>query len=348
MGEPDATEAPALAKYMTRGALVYYALILPAIVGVGLFSAAPASNSGILAAQNPSIAGVLAALPSLPLVLLVASLYAVISFRPSLLVSLLIISFFIAASTGSSVTFVGAQLDLGTMVLLVVAATFLALAGFNYSRGLELLGTRRANVTSSGPVGYNVVGIAVDSLVPPAIALLLVVLVEALVGNLGTQATHLPEPLSSMASLYLQTRIGLVFTTLLVAGVVIWVLRMFVEPVILHFTLTAADARKELLGEIEPTMKSVRKVFRYRPSKGLSWGILTVVYCTSIIAAMAYFLPSGQFSRNLLAAINLAPPSPSPVEVLIQNGIQSSLVRINILFAQSQDYIREAITLLWG
>jgi hypothetical protein len=338
-----------LSKYATKGALIYYALVLPAIVAETVFSTAVASAPGGLVTQASSIGSYLDVLvPVLPWVILAASLYAIASFRPSVLVILLIASFFLASSLASGITILGATLDLGASVVLVIAATFLALAGFNYARGLKLLGGRLPNVESSGPLGYNVLGIALESAVPLGISLALVVLVEVVVGSLTVQAAHLPQPLSALASLYLQTRIGLVFTTLLVAGAAIWVLRQFIEPVILHFTLSAADARKELLLEIEPTTKTVKRIARYRPSGGLAWGILTVAYCAAIIAALAFVLPRGQFSRDLLAVLNLQAPSPSPTELLIQSSSQNGVARINILFAQSQDAIRAIIRLLWG
>lgn len=231
---------------------------------------------------------------------------------------------------------------------MVVVATFLALAGFNYARGVKLLGGRRPDVTSSGPLGYNALGLALESVFPLAAALAMVVLVEIVVGDLGAQAARLPAPLSELASLYLQSRIGIVFTTLFVAGAAIWVMRQFLEPVILHFTLNAADAKKELLAEIEPTTRSVRKVARYRPSRGLAWALLTVAYCAGLIGALGIFLPRGEFSHDLIATVDLHPPSPTLAEALLQNSIQNALVRINILYAQSQDYIREIIQLLWG
>jgi hypothetical protein len=349
----DLSQPPApsllLSKYASKGALTYYALSLPALVAEGVFSVAISSSPGDLLTQAaPSAGPVALAVRLLPWALLAGSVYAVFSFRPSLLVSFLIASFFVAASVANGVAFLGVQLALGDAVILVVAATFLALAGFNYSRGVKLLAGRRPNVTSSGPLGYNVLGIALESAVPLAAALALVVVVEAVVADLGVQAALLPPPLSSLASLYLQTRIGLVFTTLFVAGAAIWVLRQVLEPVVLYFTFSASDARRELLAEIQPTTKTVRKIARYRPSGGLAWGILTVAYCAGLIAALAIFLPRGQFSRDLLAALNLRTPSPAPAEVLMQNSIQNALVRVDILFAQSQDYIRYAIHLLWG
>jgi hypothetical protein len=338
-----------VSKYATRGAMIYYALMLPAIVVEVVFSVAIASTAADLPAQAASNGAlVAAAVQLLPWALLVGSVYAVFSFRPSLLVALLVASLVVAVSVANGIAFLGIPLDLGAAVVLVVAATFLSLAGFNYSRGVKLLGGRRPDIASSGPLGYNLLGIAIDTAVPVVAALALVVLVETVVGDLGAEAARLPPPLSELALLYLQTRIGLVFATLFVAGAAIWVMRQFVEPLILHLTLNAADARKELLAEIEPTTKTVRKVARYRPSAGFAWGLLAVAYCAGLVATLAIFLPRGQFSRDLLATLNLRPPSPTPLEVLLQSTIQNALVRTNILFAQSQDYIRELIRLLWG
>jgi hypothetical protein len=345
----ESRTATLVARYATRGALIYYALVLPAIVAEALFTTAVSSSPEGLVTQASSIGGIVSVVvPVLPALILVVSLYAIVTFRPSLLIMLLIVSFFLASSVASGITVLGTTLDLGATVVLVIAATFLSLVGFNYARGLKLLGGRLPDVESSGPFGYNVLGIAIESAFPLAMAVALVVLVEFVVGSLTVQAAHLPQPLSALASLYLQTRIGLVFTTLLVAGATIWVLRQFIEPVILHFTLSAADGRKELLMEIEPTTKTVRRIMRYRPSGGLAWGVMMVLYCSALVAAFAALLPQAQFSKDLLAALGVQPPSHSPVEVLVQSSIQNGLQRIDILFAQSQDYLRGIIRLLWG
>jgi len=349
LSEPEEPRPSLASRYATKGALIYYALVLPALVAEAVFSIAIVSTPGDLLTQAaPGGSAVAAGVQLLPWALLAASVYAIFSFRPSLLVTLLIASFFVAASVANGIAFLGVQLDLGDTVILVVAATFLALAGFNYSRGVKLLAGRRPNVTSSGPLGYNALGLALESVFPLAAALALVVLVETVVGDLGAQAAHLPAPLSALASLYLQSRIGVVFTTLFVAGAAIWVMRQFLEPVILHFTLNASDAKRELLAEIEPTTKSVRKVARYRPSGGLAWGLLTVAYSVGLVAALAIFLPRGQFSRDLLAALDLHAHSATPVEALLLDSFQNAVVKINILYARSQDYIREIIQLLWG
>lgn len=347
---PEMPEAPSLAaRYASRDSAVFYLLVLPAVVAALVFSVAIASTPGDLVSQSASYGPAVSVLARLlPLFVLAGSAYAVFSFRPSLLVALLIATFFLAVSVANGISLLGVQLDLGATVVLVIAATFLALAGFNYARGLKLLSGRRPDITTSGPFSYNAFGVALESAVPLAVALALVVVVEVVVRDFQAQSSLLPAPLSSLASIYLQTRIGTVFTTLFVAGAAIWVMRQFVEPVILHFTLTRGDARKELLSEIEPTTKSVRKIIRYRPSRGLGWGILTIAYCWGIAATLAFFLPRGEFYRDLFGALTLRPPIPSPAEALLQTAAQSAMVKANILFAQSEDYIREVIQILWG
>ena len=349
MSDPEEPRPSFVSRYVTKGAMIYYALVLPALVAEAVFSIAIVSTPGDLLTQAaPGGSAVAAGVQLFPWALLAVSVYAIFSFRPSLLVTLLIASFFVAASVANGIAFLGVQLDLEDTVILVVTATFLALAGFNYARGVKLLAGRRADVTSSGPLGYNVLGLALESAFPLAAAVALVVLVGTVVGDLGAQAARLPAPLSALASLYLQSRIGLVFATLFVAGASIWVMRQFLEPIILHFTLNASDAKKELLAEIEPTTKGVRKIARYRPSGGLAWGLLTVAYCLGLVAALVIFLPRGQFSRDLLAGLDLHAPPHTPLETLLVDSFQNALVKANILYAQSQDYVRETIQLLWG
>ncbi len=142
MSASEEPQAPSpLSRYATRGALIYYALVLPAILAAAVFSLAIASTPGALVTDAAPYGGaVTAAVQVLPLAILAASAYAVFSFRPSVLVTLLIATFFVAVSVANGIAFLGAQLDLGATVVLVVVATFLALAGFNYARGVKLLG----------------------------------------------------------------------------------------------------------------------------------------------------------------------------------------------------------------
>lgn len=333
--------------YLTRDALAYYALVFPALALSIFFSLAIATTGLVTSASG--VGGLVSTLgEALPFLVLLGGAYAVVSFRPSLLVTMLVGTFFIGVSVSNGIQLLGISLNLPDTVVVVIAATFLALAGFNYARGLKLLAGRRPDVVSTGPPAYNVLGIALESAVPLGSALGLVLVVEAVVAAFGAQAAHLPQPLSSLAQIYLQTRIGLVFTTLFVAGAAIWVLRQFVEPVILHFTLTRADAKKELLAEIDPTLKSVRKISRYRPTRGISWAVLTIAYTSGIAIAVIAFSPGAQIAKDLVSTLTLQPPSPTPTEALLESAFQNGIVRADILFAQSQDYIRQLVKLLWG
>ena len=303
----------------------------------------------MLAPQVVALGGTISTLVvAVPLLFLIVSIYAVVSFRPSTLVTSLVVSFLIVASATTSASFLGAQLDLADLVILVIVASFLALAGFDYARGAKLLAGRKLDLTSEGPLPHQVIGFGLEVGVPLVAVVALVEVVQTVSGALSHQAAVLPQPLSTLASLYLQSRFGLVVATLFVAGATIWVLRQVIEPALLYFTLNRADARTELLGEIEPTTKSIRKVERYKPSRGLSWGVLAIAYCVGLLAAIAIFLPRGQLSRDLLAIFRLQSPSPSTLEVVLQNSIQSAVGRLNIAYSQSQDYAREIIRLLWG
>jgi hypothetical protein len=342
-------EPTLLSKYASRDAWVYYALVLPAVILQVVFSVAIASTPGDLVAQGAPDAGVVSVVVRfLPWILLVVSGWAVFSFRTSILVTLLVASFFVAVSVANVTPFLGASLDSGTTVILVIAAAFLALVGFSYARGIVLLDGRRPETSSSGPLSYNLLGTALDVGVPILAALALVLIVEAAVVALNVQAARLPQPLSTLASLYLQTRIGVVFTTLFVAGATIWVLRQFIEPVILHFTLSPKDARRELLSEIEPTTRSIRRIARYPPSRGLSWAFLTIAYCAGLLVALAVFMPRGQLLHDLGAILSLHAPSPSPLEQRLQNSFQNSITWVDIHYAQSQDFLRSIIRVLWG
>ena len=352
MTMPSSAEEPAplsLDRYVTRDALTYYLLALPALVSAAVFSLDIARTPGALVTQTGPYAFIASAAGQvLPFAVLGASAFAVFSFRPSVLVTLLIGTFFVAVSISDGISVLGAKLDLGDTVILVVAATFLALAGFSYARGIKLLGGRHPDVVASGPAGYNALGLAIECAVPLGAALALVLLVETVVSALGVQAAILPQPLSTLATLYLQTRIGLVFTTLFVAGAAIWVIRQFVEPVILHFTLSASDAKRELLFEIQPTTKSMGKIMRYKPSRGLSWGVLGVAYCSGIFVALVLFLPRADTAHDLLAVFDLHPPAPSPWELLLQDALQNGIVKVDLLFAQFEAYLRDLARLLWG
>ena len=77
-------------------------------------------------------------------------------------------------------------------------------------------------------------------------------------------------------------------------------------------------------------------------------GVLTVTYCTGLMVALAIFVPPGQFVRDLLSTVALRLHLPAGLELLIQYAAHNLVVTINILFARSQAYIRQVITLIWG
>ncbi|MDG6995146.1 MAG: hypothetical protein JRN52_04410, partial [Nitrososphaerota archaeon] len=78
-------------RYYNRQAIIYYALVLPALVLELVFSAQIVSNPSEI-----GIAGLLLQIVQLvPFIMLALSLYAIIRFRPSLLAAFLSVSFFV-------------------------------------------------------------------------------------------------------------------------------------------------------------------------------------------------------------------------------------------------------------
>ena len=150
----------------SRQALTYYLLCLPALVSEVLFSLAIASNPQLV----PQIASfgseISLAIQIIPWIVTAISIYALISLRPSILIILLTVSFFAAASVTTNMTFFGYPFSLEAAVALVVVSTFTTLVGFNFSRGAKLLGGRKLVTKSSGPIGYQVLSLGIELVLP--------------------------------------------------------------------------------------------------------------------------------------------------------------------------------------
>src|SRR5437773_1145458 len=206
-------------KYVSREAITYYALSLPAIALQLFFSSSVAANQGQFTPQVASFGpGITELVQLLPWGLLALSILAVVRFRPSALVTLLTASFFLAAAALGESGFFGTALGLTGSVSLVILATFMALIGFNYARAAKLLGGRPALVEGKGPLGYQLLSTSLELVLPLLAAVALAVGVSAIVTTLTLHTKLLPEPLSTLSSLYVESRFGLVFVSIGVAG----------------------------------------------------------------------------------------------------------------------------------
>src|SRR5439155_4334849 len=173
---------------------------------------------------------------------------------------------------------------------------------FNYARAAKVLGGRPALVESGGPLGYQVLSTSLELVLPLLAALALAVAVSAIVTTLTLQTKLLPEPLSTLSSLYLESRFGLVFVSIGVAGALIWAMRQVLEPIILYFTLTYEDGVKMALNEVEDIAKKLRRQARVRPASGRSWFAVSIV-CVVSVSSLSLFAVSPQGLLNKLLSI---------------------------------------------
>jgi hypothetical protein len=336
-------------RYTTRQALIYYLLSIPAIVLELVFSLAIASNPQEVLPQVAAYGSTLSLFVQIvPWAVLLLSAYAIVSFRPSTLIVLLTVSFFISATVTTGMNFFGYTIALPQAVSLVIISTFTALVGFSYSRGAKILKGRELRTESGGPVGYQVLSIGVEVVLPLLAALGLVLFVGAVVAAIKAQAALLPQPLSTLSSLYLQSQAGLVFTTILIAGATIWVLRQMVEPIIVYYTINAGDGVKILLSDIDDITKKVWQGSKVSFRGSALWLFLGVF---SIAAALVYLegsLGTQAIYNGLLAILGQQKPATTPFELAFQQSVKDTMIRTDELVLRAEDFIRTIIQLLWG
>jgi hypothetical protein len=333
-------------RFVNREAFTYYILALPAIVLEVIFSIGIASNP--LSDLSTVAGGSLQFVRYLPLLILAASMYAVLAFRPSMLVTLLAFSFFISAVTNSEAGGLGTQGGFGLGVALVILGSFSALIGFNYSRGAKVRSGRELKIDSSGPLASQVISTGFELILPLVITLAMVALVSGVIAAIRVQAQILPEPLATLSSLYLRTRLGLVFISIAVAGALIWASRQLLEPIIMYFTVTHHDAILLALDEVKDITKKVRKVGASRPSAGLSWVIFAVVVAAAIIAYGSVLVGWQTVYNDLISILTYHAPGQSNAESALTGTINNYAREVDNLVNQGEGTLKAIFRLLWG
>ncbi len=336
-------------RYFSRDAITYYALSTPAIALQVFFSSSIAANPQAITPQVSSFgSGISQVVQLLPWGILALSIVAVVRFRPSALAALLTASFFVATTAlGDSGPFGSASALTGT-VSLVIVASFGALIGFNYARAAKVLAGREAVIESRGPLGYQLYSTSLELFLPLVAVLALAAAVSGIVATIKVQTQLLPEPLSTLSSLYLQTRIGLVLVSLTVAGAMVWIMRQILEPIILYFTITRDDAITYALGEVADITKKVRRQIRTRPSSGRAWLGVGVVIVSSVFLLTIQAVGPENVSNNLLSLFGLHGITSTTGERTLETSAQSLLRSVDASALQGQDLIRAIIRVLWG
>lgn len=331
-------------KYFGRQAVIYYALVFPSLVLEVIFSAIIISNADQIAPRISSLEGVIAPLVELiPFVMLALSLYAIAKFRPSMLAAFLAISFFIYVIAGS----------LGPSVLiastaLVIITMFLSMIGFNHGRSVKLLSGKQARIESSGPIQPQVLSSILDIFFPFLAALIMVLAASGAVDLISAQAKSLPDPLSTLTTLYLNSQLGLVFTSILVAGVIIWSTRQLLEPVILYYTITRSDALSMALREIDDIVKNSRETANSKPASGKVW-IAAAIICVIVIFALSTALEGWNGDLNDVASmLQLHPAVRTFVDSNIASRASLLVERIDSGYAFLENLLRTIVRILWG
>ena len=252
-------------------ALWYYALASPVIITEILLLSISISHSNPILASVQTLrypvwlVSAFFQLVSLaPWILIAASLYALFSARPSTLIILQTVLLLFVASTVGQVDFFAAAS--------VVLSSFTTLVGFNYLRAARVLSGRGLDSESRGPPLLRAVTFGFDFILPVSAALGTMAIVALVMSLVTAQVKILPEPLATLGGLYLESNFYLILTTITVAGGVVWAMRELVEPVVMRYTMSRADAEEIAFSQITDIARKVwsqsRKKSKRPPSGG--------------------------------------------------------------------------------
>lgn len=319
--------------YASRSMVTYILLSIPAIVLEVLFSFSIASNPSI---GSIGFFGVSEIIPFIPWLVTLASVYAILTFRSSLLLSLLVVGYFVEAvlAQSASIAVSGVTLDAGTAAALVVIASFLALMAFGFARSARIQSEKKAVLRSGGSIPFQVLGFAMDFAVPAVLAILLVLVTTEIFGVVKSTLESLPPPLSEIFASGLSSPFAAVALTLIVAGVTLWTVRELIEPVIMYYSITKEDAVKLLQADL----KEVAKPFEGTHRRNVG-GVLGTVLVIAGITAVLYFEFGLQATVGQLPALwGGAHPTQDP----------AFTIQTNNWFNQLERFIESTARLLWG
>lgn len=319
-----------LGAYTSRSMAPYLVLSSPAVALEVLFAATIATS--------PTLAGLGFApvVQAIPWVVAAASVFAILTFRSSLLLTLLVFGYFLEAVVAQSASFsvMGASFTPGTGAALVVISVFLALMAFGFARSARIQAGRRAEMKSSGSVLFQVLGVSLDFAVPALLAVILVLVTDEVFGTVKSTLGSLPPPLSQVFTSGLSSPFAAVAVTLIVAGVTLWVVRELVEPLVLYYSITKKDAIDILQGDLKEVAKSIE--LKHRTNRK---GVLgTVLVIGAIGGVLYYWFGLTETLQQLPTLWGAQHPVSYP----------SFIAEADALYRQAETYIQSAVNLLWG
>jgi len=329
-------------------ALVYYGLASPVIITELVLSSLFFSNSEAIDASIQAITfpvGWLAGLrvqlaQMLPWLLLAISLYALFSVRPSTLITFLTIFFLFLTSTLGQVDFY--------LAAMVIVSSFTTLLGFSYVRAARVLSGRRLNSESRGPVLLRATTLGFDLILPISAALGVMAIVAYVMNVIQSQVRILPQPLSTLGSLYLQSNFYLILTTISVAGAAVWVMREILEPVIMRFTMSREDAQEQAFSQIEDVARKIWWETTKKPGRGR--GPL-VFFVLAALFLVIYLILTGGLMRpvnDFLSIIGVERVTPSRTELVAGNIAKNAVRLVDRWVVILENVVKFVMKLLWG
>lgn len=316
----------------------YVLLSLPAILLEVAFSVSIATSpgvSGIAGRLGPIGQVVGLALTLVPWLFVFASAAAVLFFRSSLVLTLLVGSYFVLSVV------VGPGAAAGPLTLTpevsaaaVVVATFLALMAFTFARAAKLRGSTPPVIRTKGSALFRTIGLSLDFAVPAALAVVLVVMTIEMFNAVKDALTSLPPPLSGVFSSAISGPITAAGITLLVAGILLWLVKELIEPWVMYYSITREDAVKLLMKDLDRISKKAERVHR-RNFRGTAFTVLVIV---AIGAFLYHYFGTGAVFRDLPSLYGAHPPA----------SYTSFVQQTNADYRQLQSDIYSIARLLWG
>jgi hypothetical protein len=324
--------------FQTREGATYLALTVPTLVIQAFYSV---TIFGAVGLGIPPPFNIVTQLYGA--VTLILSLIAIATFRPTIAMLTLGASYFLITLLPQTTS---------AEPLLLLVPVFLLMISFNYGRAAETAAGHHPIVSIRGPSYLKALSIFVGGLLPILAAVMLVMMASFTVDVAQAEVGGLPYPLSDLLRLYLQTRIGFVLLATAAAGILLWVIREFFEPVILYYSLEGAAAKQMVNEEFGEIKKVLEKRF-------LKWriGSPLEVHRPSIRWIAAGFV---------LVAVLLVLFGPTPMQMAERGGRAAGLLPVGLdekaliqMSSDAADYIdsnllrvenliRYLISLLWG
>ena len=329
-------------------AITYYFLMGPSLIATLILTILYYANlDEMITAVQGSIpfAAILDPVPTLlaliiPGLAVLVCFYALLSFRPAVAITSLTLFYLIVVSVTSIVD--------GFLAAFIVISAFTCLIGFNYSREVKVRAGRKTMITSTGPGKYVFATYGFDILLPIIVMLGTIGIIAYVMDVIQMQVNILPEPLGALGSLYLQSRLYLMLTTLSIAGAIVWMIRQFFEPILLRFTLTVKDAREYLMDHLSRDLGNIYWLRTWRPTLNPRRIVYVDVLLGVFIMIVILTLGSGQ-GDELLKVLGLASPQQPNLTGYYIDVDAKLIVRFwDQAIIVFQDVLRKIMKILWG